>query len=118
MLPASLAAGEWLSHSQGGYSIQTTTGANARFLFALAPFFAAISGWFILRESVRKSTWIVTLQAALGITVMVINGFSAGHMIGNFSALLFALGFAAVTPATLCNFGEFNFLMSINDASI
>jgi len=45
-----------VAFSGGGYSIQTTTGANARFLFALAPFFAAISGWSILRESVRKST--------------------------------------------------------------
>jgi len=58
------------------------------------------------------------LLAALGITVTVIDGFSAGRMIGNLSALLSALGFAAVTSATLCNFGEFNFLLPINDASI
>ena len=48
----------------------------------------------------------------------VIDGFSAGRMIGNLSALLSALDFAAVTFATLCNFGEFNFLLPINGASI
>ena len=132
-----------VAFSGGVYSIQTTTVANAMFLFASAPFFAAIFGWFILRESVRKSTWIATLVAALGVAVMVIEGFSAGHMIGNLSALLSALGFAvftialrwgkledmlpavflagvfaAVTSAIICYFGEFNFILSINDASI
>jgi DME family drug/metabolite transporter len=132
-----------VAFSGGVYSIQTTTVANAMFLFASAPFFAAIFGWFILRESVRKSTWIATSVAALGIAVMVIEGFSAGHMIGNISALLSALGFAiftialrwgkledmlpavflagifaTVTSASICYFGEFNFILSLNDASI
>ena len=132
-----------VAFSGGVYSIQTTTVANAMFLFASAPFFAAILGWFILCESVRKSTWIATSVAALGIAVMVIDGISVGHMIGNLSALLSALGFAVFTialrwgkledmlpavflsgifafivSAIICNFGEFNFVLSVNDASI
>ncbi|MFT5225071.1 MAG: DME family drug/metabolite transporter [Polaribacter sp.] len=132
-----------VAFSGGVYAIQTTTVANAMFLFASAPFFAAIFGWFILRESVRKSTWIATLVAALGVAVMVIDGFSAGHMVGNVSALLSALGFAiftialrwgkledmlpavflagifaAVTSAIICYFSEFDFVLSVNDASI
>lgn len=132
-----------VAFSGGVYSIQTTTVANAMFLFASAPFFAAILGWFILRESVRKSTWIAAAVAALGIAVMVVDGFSAGHMIGNLSALISALGFAiftvalrwgkladmlpavflagifaAATSAVICYLGEFNFVLSVNDASI
>jgi drug/metabolite transporter (DMT)-like permease len=79
------------------YAIQTTTVANAMFLFASAPFFAAILGWIILRESVRRSTWIATAVAILGIGIMVIEGISAGHIIGNSAALLSALGFAVFT---------------------
>jgi len=83
----------------GIYAIQTTTVANAMFLFASAPFFAAILGWIILRESVRRSTWIATAVAILGIGIMVIDGISAGHIIGNSAALLSALGFAVFTIA-------------------
>jgi len=83
----------------GIYAIQTTTVANAMFLFASAPFFAAILGWIILRESVRRSTWIATVVAIIGIGIMVIDGISAGHIIGNSAALLSALGFAVFTIA-------------------
>jgi DME family drug/metabolite transporter len=132
-----------VAFSGGVYAIQTTTVANAMFLFASAPFFAAIFGWFILRESVRKSTWIAILIGALGIAMMVIDRFSAGHMVGNLSALLAALGFAiftialrwgkledmlpavflsgifaAATSAIICYFGEYDFVLSVNDASI
>jgi DME family drug/metabolite transporter len=138
--------GSWglvVAFSGGVYAIQTTTVANAMFLFASAPFFAAILGWFILRESVRKITWIATAVAAMGIAVMVIGSFSVGHMVGNISALLAAVGFsiftialrwgkladmlpavflagifATVTSATICYFVEFNFVLSANDASI
>lgn len=83
----------------GIYAIQTTTVANAMFLFASAPFFAAILGWIILRESVRRSTWIATAVAIIGIGIMVIDGISAGHIVGNSAALLSALGFAVFTIA-------------------
>lgn len=132
-----------MAFSGGIYAIQTTTVANAMFLFASAPFFAAALGWIILRESVRKSTWIASGLAALGIAVMVIDGISVGHLAGNVSAILSALGFAIFTialrwgkledmlpavflagifailvSATVCFFGEFSFRLSANDASI
>lgn len=93
------AMGLVMAFSGGIYAIQTTTVANAMFLFASAPFFAAIFGWLILRESVRKGTWIATIVAMIGIAVMVIDGISLGLMVGNISALLSALGFAAFTIA-------------------
>ena len=85
--------------SGGIYAIQTTTVANAMFLFAAAPFLAAIFGWIILREPVRKATWIAMAFAMVGIAIMVIHGFAAGRMVGNLSALLSALGFAVFSIA-------------------
>jgi DME family drug/metabolite transporter len=78
----------------GIYAIQTTTVANAMFLFASAPFITALLGWVILRESVRRATWIAAAFACVGIGVMVFDGFSIGQMSGNISALISALGFA------------------------
>jgi drug/metabolite transporter (DMT)-like permease len=85
--------------SGGIYAIQTTTVANAMFLFAAAPFLAAVAGWVILREQVRHATWVAMLFAIIGIAIMVINGFAAGKLVGNLSALLSASGFAVFTVA-------------------
>jgi DME family drug/metabolite transporter len=78
----------------GIYAIQTTTVANAMFLFASAPFITALLAWVILRETVRRATWIAAAFACVGIGVMVFDGFSIGQMSGNISALISALGFA------------------------
>ena len=83
--------------SGGILAIQTTTVANAMFLFAAAPFFAAVLGWVALGEHVRKATWVSMGCALLGIFLMVWEGFSLGRIIGNVSALISALGFAAFT---------------------
>ncbi len=83
----------------GIYAIQTTTVANAMFLFASAPFITALLGWLALRESVRRATWVASALAAVGIGVMVFDGFSIGQMSGNISALLSALGFAVFAIA-------------------
>ena len=83
--------------SGGILAIQTTTVANAMFLFAAAPFFAAVLGWIALGEHVRKATWVSVGCALLGIFLMVWEGFSLGRIIGNVSALISALGFAAFT---------------------
>ncbi|MCP3689190.1 MAG: DMT family transporter [Gammaproteobacteria bacterium] len=83
----------------GIYAIQTTTVANAMFLFASAPFLAAVFGWILLREKVRKATWFASIFAIIGIAIMVIDGISLGRMLGNVMAMLSALGFAVFTIA-------------------
>jgi drug/metabolite transporter (DMT)-like permease len=83
----------------GIYAIQTTTVANAMFLFASAPFLAAVFGRIILREDVRKATWVAMIFASIGIAIMVIDGISTGQVAGNLSAVLSALGFAVFTIA-------------------
>jgi drug/metabolite transporter (DMT)-like permease len=132
-----------MAFAGGIYAIQTTTVANAMFLFASAPFFAAIFSWIILRESVRRATWIAIVVGTIGIVIMVVDGISAGHMVGNISALLSALGFAIFTialrwgkledmlPAVflagvfaiivsgiLCTLNGYAFILSANDAVI
>ena len=92
-------AGLVIAFAGGIYAIQTTSVANAMFLFASAPFLAAFLGWIILRESVRRATWIAMIVALVGILVMVVNGISAGRMVGNLSAILSAMGFAIFTIA-------------------
>lgn len=88
-----------IAFAGGIYAIQTTTVANAMFLFASAPFLAAVFGWIILRENVRRATWFAMIFAAIGIAVMVVDGIAAGQAAGNLSALLSALGFAIFTIA-------------------
>ncbi|NBR90317.1 MAG: DMT family transporter [Rhodobacteraceae bacterium] len=80
-------------------AIQSTTIANAVFLFAASPLLAALLGWVILREEVRLATWGAILVAAVGMLVMVREGLAAGALLGNLAALASALGFAAFSVA-------------------
>lgn len=79
------------------FAIQSTTVANAVFLFAASPFFAAILGWILLREPVRPATWATIVMACLGMFIMVREGLAAGALAGNIAAILSALGFAGFT---------------------
>lgn len=79
------------------YAIQSTTVANAVFLFSAAPFCTAILGWLILNERVRPATWAAIGLAAIGMFIMVREGLAAGALAGNVAAILSALGFAAFT---------------------
>ena len=83
--------------SGGILAVQTTSVANAMFLFAAAPFFAAVLGWLVLKENVRNATWISMMAALVGIIIMVWEGISIGRIIGNVAALISALGFAIFT---------------------
>jgi len=79
------------------YAIQTTTIANAVFLFTASPFVAAILGWIFLHERVRPATWAAIGLAIVGMFVMVREGLATGEAMGNFAALLSAVGFGAFT---------------------
>jgi drug/metabolite transporter, DME family len=81
------------------YAIQTTTIANAVFLFTASPFVAAILGWIFLRERVGPATWAAIALAVAGMFVMVREGLAAGALAGNLAALLSAVGFGAFSVA-------------------
>jgi drug/metabolite transporter (DMT)-like permease len=96
---AGLLGGLGLVGAFGGavYSIQTTTVANAVFLFAAAPLITAVLAWLVLGERPRPETWASIALALVGIFIMVRQGLGGGAFLGNLAALLSALGFAVFT---------------------
>lgn len=98
---AGVLGGLGLVAAMGGaiLAIQTTTVANAVFLFAAAPFLAAILGRAILNERVAPQTWTAIGIAIVGIFIMVREGLAAGAWVGNVAGLASALGFATFTVA-------------------
>jgi drug/metabolite transporter (DMT)-like permease len=92
-------AGLVFAFAGGIFAIQTTTVANAMFLFASAPLFAALFGLVLLREPVRRATWAAIAVASVGVAIMVADGVRLGHAVGNVAALLSAMGFATFTVA-------------------
>jgi drug/metabolite transporter (DMT)-like permease len=81
------------------YAIQSTTVANAVFLFTASPFVAAILGWAILGERVRPWTWVAIALAVFGMYLMVREGLAMGALTGNIAALLSAAGFGVFSVA-------------------
>lgn len=79
------------------FAIQSTTVANAVFLFASAPLMTAFLAWAVLREPTRIETWLSIALAAVGVFVMVREGMAMGARAGNIAALLSSAGFAAFT---------------------
>lgn len=105
-LPRALAAIGWAGVVGGlclaaGYvaivlAMRNTTIANVLFIFASAPFFAALLGRLILKELVPRRTWAAIAVALAGVAVMVVEGLSGGGLFGNLMALVMTLTFAAV----------------------
>lgn len=79
------------------YAIQSTTIANAVFLFSASPFITALLGWAVLGEKVPGRTWASIGVAAIGIAIMVQGGFDRGALPGNLAALSSAAGFSVFT---------------------
>jgi drug/metabolite transporter (DMT)-like permease len=98
---AGLVGGMGLVFASAGaiFAIQTTTIANAVFLFSASPFVAAILGWLLLREPVRPTTWGAIGLAVIGLFIMVREGLNIGALEGNIAALLSAAGFGAFSVA-------------------
>ncbi len=65
-----------------------TSAATTLFLLAAAPIFAAIFGWLLLRERVRRPTLISIGVTMVGIAVMVGTGLDAGSGVGVLLAAL------------------------------
>ena len=77
------------------FSITMTTAAVTLFMLAAMPFIAAIAGYFLLGEVLRKLTLISMIIAFIGVCIMIINdsvsGSALGAVIGFISATSFAL---------------------------
>ena len=97
-LPA-LVGGLCLGTAFAGYilALEYTTVANAMFLLASAPFFAALAGWLILSERIAAYMWAAMALAGVGIGIMAGEELSVGKGLGEGFALIAALGFAGLT---------------------
>ena len=78
-------------------ALEHTTVANAMFLLASAPFFAALAGRILLGERIAIYMWAAMIIAAVGIGIMAGEELSLGKGRGEGFALMAALGFAGLT---------------------
>jgi len=74
-----------------------TTAAVTLFMLAAMPFIAAILGYFILGEQLRKLTLISMVVAFIGVIVMIYNDSIGGSALGAFIGFVSATGFALYT---------------------
>ena len=79
------------------YSITMTSAAVTLFMLAAMPFIAAVVGYIVLGEVVRKSTFISMIVAFIGICIMVMHDSISGSALGAFFGFLSATGFALYT---------------------
>lgn len=84
-------------------AFRMTTIANAAFLFATAPFFAAVFSKLILGETIRRFTIFALAIAMIGTSIMVFESCIAGNWLGDFLALLSAIGFAIFVVSLRAN---------------
>ena len=82
------------------FSLQLTTVFNTLMMLSMSPLLAAALGWIVLRERVRRATWIAIALAMIGILVMVWDGVRTDSLLGTAFGLLSTVGFAAFTVLT------------------
>ena len=75
-------------------AITNTTVAATTFTLSSIPFLTAALAWLFLGERIGKSTVFTMLVAAVGISLMFIQGLGSGSVYGNFMAFLCAIGFS------------------------
>lgn len=93
----SLLAGIFLGASFFGniFALLHTSVANVTFLLSSSPFIAALLGWFILGERVKRRTWVAIGLTSIGVSVMVGHALSGDGIIGMAFALMMAICYAA-----------------------
>ena len=79
------------------FALIYTSVANVTFILSTTPFMAALLGWFLLKERVRKRTWLAIAFTAAGVLVMINGGLSADSFVGIGFAFFMALCYAFFT---------------------
>ncbi len=77
------------------FAMLHTTVANVAFTVGLAPVFAALLAWLLLREAIGWRTAVFIALSLIGMALMFGDGALTGNLAGNVLALLTALSFAA-----------------------
>jgi len=78
------------------FALTHTTVANVVFVMAASPLFAAAMAWLFLRETIEKRTLLSMVAALAGIGVMMGQGLSPTHTLGNIFAVITTIGFAGI----------------------
>jgi drug/metabolite transporter (DMT)-like permease len=77
-------------------ALQITTVAEVVIFLSTVPFIAALLGWVLMREHVRRRSLLTMTTALAGIVIMMANSAMHGALLGDFfaflGAALFALG--------------------------
>ena len=76
------------------FSITMTTAAVTLFMLAAMPFIAAIAGYFILGETLRRATLLSMVVAFFGVCIMIFNDSISGSALGAIIGFISATGFA------------------------
>ena len=76
------------------FSITMTAAAVTLFMLAAMPFIAAIVGYFVLGETLSKSTLIAMTIAFFGVCIMIYNDSISGSAVGAIIGFISATGFA------------------------
>ena len=76
------------------FSITMTTAAVTLFMLAAMPFIAAIAGYFILSETLRRTTLFSMVVAFFGVCIMIYNDSISGSALGAIIGFISATGFA------------------------
>ncbi len=79
------------------YSITMTTAAVTLFMLAVMPFIAAIVGYLVLGEIIRKMALFSMVIAFIGVCIMIMNDSMSGSSLGAILGFLSATGFALYT---------------------
>ena len=79
------------------FSITMTSAAVTLFMLAAMPFIAAIVGYFILGEVLRRATLLSMVIAFMGVCVMIFNDSMSGSALGALIGFVSATGFALYT---------------------
>lgn len=72
-----------------------TRAASVFFIISAQPLFTALIAWIVLKEPVRRATWLAMGAAMAGVLVMMWEGLGEGRLFGNLLALGAAVTFAA-----------------------
>ncbi len=75
-------------------AVTHTNVANALFIIATAPLFAALLSWIFLGEKIRLPTWIAIVFCLGGIGLIFLDSIGGGSRLGDFYAIICALGLA------------------------
>jgi drug/metabolite transporter, DME family len=76
------------------FAMLLTTVANVVFTLGASPFVAALLGYLVLGERIRRATAVAIVFVLLGVGLMVADGLTVGRIEGNLVALVVMTAFA------------------------